>query len=124
MQRAMRKNRFTVDELLGELRVQGVTDLHSVRYAILETNGQLALLLESSAKPPTAESLGLSPESPELPCLLISDGRLLEKELQKAGLDKKWLEKTLRQHGLAHHREVFLLSIDSANQPLLIKKER
>ena len=124
MQRAMRKNRFTVDELLGELRVQGVTDLNSVRYAILETNGQLSLLLDGRAQPPTAEDLGISPEPPELPYLLISDGRLLEKELQKAGLDEAWLEKILRQHGLHHHREVFLLSIDSTHQPLLIKKER
>ncbi len=124
MQRAMRKNRFTVDELLGELRVQGVTDLSAVRYAILETNGQLSLLLEGRAQPPTAGDLGLSPEPPELPILLISDGRLLDKEMQKAGLDGTWLQSVLRQHGLSHHREVFLLSVDSAKQPLLIKKER
>ncbi len=124
MQRAMRKNRFTVDELLGELRVQGVTDLSTVRYAILETNGQLSLLLEGRAQPPTAEEMGISTESPELPILLISDGRLLGKELRKAGLDEKWLEQTLQQHGLSHHREVFLLSIDADMQPLLIKKER
>ncbi len=124
MQRAMRKNRFTVDELLGELRVQGVTDLTTVRYAILETNGQLSLLLEDGAQPVTAEDMGLTSESPGLPTLLISDGRLLEKELQKSGLDEAWLKETLQQHGLTHHREVFLLSIDGKNRPLLIKKQR
>ncbi len=124
MQRAMRRNRFTVDELLGELRVQGVTDLRTVRYAILETNGQLSLLLDGSAQPLTAKDMELTPKSPELPTVLISDGRLMEKELQKAGLDRAWLEKLLKKQGITHHREVFFLSVDSKKQPLLIKKQR
>ena len=35
-QQEMRRNRFTVDELNEELRVQGITDLSTVKYAILE----------------------------------------------------------------------------------------
>src|SRR5699024_4789037 len=38
VQREMRRNRFTVDELMEELRMKGVTDLSKVKYAILETN--------------------------------------------------------------------------------------
>ena len=34
-QQEMRRNRFTVDELNEELRVQGITDLSTVMYAIL-----------------------------------------------------------------------------------------
>ena len=40
-QEEMRRNRLTVDELLEELRIQGYTDLSLIKYAILETNGQL-----------------------------------------------------------------------------------
>ncbi|MBE7009532.1 MAG: DUF421 domain-containing protein, partial [Ruminococcaceae bacterium] len=40
-QDALRRNRFTLDELLEELRAQGVTDPETVKYAVLETNGQL-----------------------------------------------------------------------------------
>lgn len=40
-QQEMRRNRFTVDELNEELRVQGITDLSTVKYAILETNGRV-----------------------------------------------------------------------------------
>ena len=124
MQRAMRRNRFTVDELLGELRVQGVTDLSTVKYAILERSGQLSLLLESGSQPLTAADAGIAPKAADLPVLLISDGRLLKKELQKSGLDARWLQAVLRSHGLAHHRQVFLLSIDAEKNPLLIPKQR
>lgn len=124
MQRAMRRNRFTVDELLGELRAQGVTDLSAVKYAILERSGQLSLLLESGSQPLTAADAGIAPKAADLPVLLISDGRLLKKELQKSGLDERWLRAVLRSHGLTHHREVFLLSIDAEKRPLLIPRQR
>lgn len=124
MQQAMRHNRFTVDELLGELRAQGVTDLSTVKYAILERSGQLSLLLESGSQPLTAADAGIAPKSTDLPVLLISDGRLLKKELQKSGLDERWLQAVLHSHGLSHHRQVFLLSIDAEKKPLLIPKQR
>ena len=57
----MRKNRFTVDELMEELRMQGVTDLTTVKYAILETNGQLSVLLRAEEQPATAGQQGLRP---------------------------------------------------------------
>ncbi|MGM9661532.1 MAG: DUF421 domain-containing protein [Oscillospiraceae bacterium] len=124
LQRAMRRSRFTVDELIGELRVQGVTDLRTVKYAILETNGQLSLVLQSASQPLTPGDLGMETQPAELPVLLISDGRLLGKEFEKAGLDEKWLGELLRQHGLRSYKEVFFLSIDAEKQPLLIPKDR
>lgn len=42
-QDAMRKNRFTIDELMEELREQGVTRIEDVKYAVLENSGQLTV---------------------------------------------------------------------------------
>lgn len=44
-QQAMHRNRFTLDELTQELRNQGILDIASVEYAVLETNGQLNIIL-------------------------------------------------------------------------------
>ena len=52
-QAAMRANRFTLDELIEALRSQGVTDLTTVKYAILETDGQLSVLLYPAEQPAT-----------------------------------------------------------------------
>lgn len=124
MQRAMRRNRFTVDELLGELRVQGIMDLRSVKYAILETNGQLSILPAAADQPVTAGDMGIEAEDTAPPVLLINDGRLLSDALSSQGLDRNWLQKVLHQHGLKHHRQVFLLSVDSNKRTLLIPKGR
>ena len=57
-QAAMRANRFTLDELIEALRSQGVTDLTTVKYAILETDGQLSVLLYPAEQPATPKQLG------------------------------------------------------------------
>ena len=58
-QAAMRRNRLTLDELLEALRAQGVTSLGDVKYAILETSGQLSVLLRTDCQPATPSQLGL-----------------------------------------------------------------
>lgn len=122
-QSSMRRNRFTVDELLGELRVQGIMDLRSVKYAILETNGQLSILPAAAEQPLTAGDMGIEKTDSAPPVLVINDGRLLTEALTSQGLDQRWLQKVLKQHGLTHHRQVFLLSVDSQKRVLLIPKE-
>lgn len=111
-QREMRKVRMTVDELIEELRLQGVTDLKGVKYAILETSGQVSVLLRQEEQPATPKQLGLFVQSQTLPVVVINDGRVLEHNLNALGLDRAWLERELRQRGAASPRDVFLLTAD------------
>ena len=122
-QEEMRKNRFTLDELTEELRVQGVADLRSVRYAILETNGQLTVLLKTAEAPVTASQLGLSPADPGLSTLIISDGRLMADNLERRGLNQAWLDNELKRHHAASVREVFALWVDELGKVFFVKKE-
>ena len=47
----MEKNRFTVDELMEELRSQGFYDISKIEFAVLETDGELnALPLRGSGE--------------------------------------------------------------------------
>lgn len=111
-QREMKKVRMTVDELLEELRLQGVTDLASVKYAILETSGQVSVLLDQNCQPATPQQLGLQVQAARLPVVLISDGRVLEQNLTFLGFDRTWLARELRRRGAASPKDVFLLTAD------------
>ena len=123
-QAAMRKNRYTLDELLEELRSQGITSLSDVKYAVLENSGQLSVLPVTAQKPPTAAQLGLEPEDDvTLPVVLINDGRLLRKRLTACGLDEAWLQKELKKRRLSSPRQVFLLTVDEKGSVLCVKKE-
>lgn len=122
-QNEMKKNRFTLDELMEELRMQGITDLSTVKYAILETNGQLSVLPYAAQQPVTAQQMGLTPQEPGLPMVIINDGRLITRSLHSRGLNEQWLEKQLRQHHVKGTQDVFLLTVDEENRVYLSKKE-
>ncbi|MEG0597819.1 MAG: DUF421 domain-containing protein [Oscillospiraceae bacterium] len=122
-QAEMRKTRFTLDELSEELRLQGVTDLEKVRYAILETGGQLTVLLKAEEMPLTAGQFGKIPKETGLPVTIISDGRLLEENLKLRGLDDKWLAAQLAHGHVKNVKQVFLLTVDQQNKVYFAAKE-
>lgn len=122
-QREMAKNRLTVDELNEELRMQGVTDLSTVKYAILETNGRVSVVPFANQQPVTAELMNITPEDAGLPMVIINDGRLMEKNLKARGFDEAWLEAQMKEHGARTTRDVFLLSVDEQNRVYFVLKE-
>ena len=122
-QREMAKNRLTVDELLEELRIQGYTDLSTVKYAILETNGQLSVLPYANQKPPTARDMKVSVEEGGLPRVVVSDGKLLERNLKALGHDRPWLDRQLSQRGCRDLSKVFLLLVDEGDAVYFAEKE-
>ena len=124
-QQAMRANRFTLDELIEELRGQGVTDLTTVKFAVLETNGQLSVLLYPDEQPATPKQLGKPvKDDVSIPNILVNDGRILHHNLTYAGLTLPWLAGQLKAHGYRDARDVFLFSIDEKGSILCIGKDK
>ena len=123
LQQEMLRNRFTLDELMQELRAQGVTDPQEVEYGVLETNGKLSLILSPAQRPVTAAQLKLPSEDKGYPSIVISDGRVLEGNLRHLGLDRGWLEKELHAHGADSPRQVFLLTANPAGLVYYAAKE-
>lgn len=118
----LRKNRLTIDELLEELRIQGYSDFRSVKFAMLETSGQLSVMPFAADKPVTAAQMEVAAQETGLPVVLVSDGRLLEHNLKGAGYEHNWLEKQLAAHGLHSHRQAFLLTVDEAGNTCCVPK--
>lgn len=124
-QDAMRRNRFTIDELLEELRGQGFCSPEAVKYAILENSGQLTILPWPWEQPPTAKQLGKTVEDDvSLPLVLINDGRTLEKNLKTCGKSAAWLTKQLAQRGHSSPGEIFLFTLADGDTVTCIPKER
>jgi len=122
-QREMERNRLTVDELLEELRGKGYTDPSMVKYAILETNGQLSVLPYANQKPPTARQMEVPVEEGGLPLVVVSDGRVLDRNLKLLGHDRAWLDKRLRERDCDGPERVFLLLVDEADTIYLARKD-
>ena len=123
LSREMVKNRFTVDELMEELRVVGVTDLETVKYAVLETTGRISVILRKEEQPPTAADLSVSVEENGLPVIVISDGRILTENLKVRNLSDQWLGQQLSGRKIEDISQVFLMTVDEAGKVYLSLKE-
>lgn len=123
-QQVMRRSRLTIDEVLEQLRGQGITDLNDVKYAVLETNGRLSVLPYSRCQPVTAAQLGLDvTEDVSLPAVLISDGRVMADTLRRCGRDERWLARELKRQGVQQPQDVFLLTLDGQGAVRCQRKE-
>ena len=122
LQGNLRLTRVTLDELMEELRLKGVTDLNTVRYAILETNGQLSTLLYAKDQPASARDAGQKVQEVELPITVISDGKLLSTNLAKTGKDENWVNAELRKRNCTQ-KDTLLLTVDSAGKVFFVRKK-
>lgn len=122
VQENLRKTRLNVDELTEQLRLQGITDLATVQFAILETSGNLSALLYPKFEPASARDVGISVPEQALPYTLVCDGTLLEENLQRSGLSRLWLQKQLDSHN-CRLEDVFLLTAEPSGKLYLSIRE-
>jgi uncharacterized membrane protein YcaP (DUF421 family) len=108
----LKKAKLDLSEFLLLCRQQGYFDLTTIQTAIYEYTGQLTILPITTQRPATPNDLGLAPEQELLFTELIMDGRVLEGNLKRMGLDLTWLDKQLEQRKIHSPREVFLAVCD------------
>ena len=120
---AMQKNRFTLDELMQELRAQGLTDTAQVEYAVLETNGQLSIILKSGDQPATASQMGVVGDDVSYAHIIINEGRILDNNLELLGRDRRWLSNELKRQNLRSADEVYILTLSENGSVFCQAKE-
>lgn len=97
---ALRANRYSLEELMSQLRVKGAFDLADVEFAVLENNGELSVLLKSQKRPLTPADLGIATRYEGLPRVLILDGQVMREALEELNLDEVWLAGELARRGV------------------------
>lgn len=124
IQREMKHNRFTVDELTEDLRKKGFTDISKLKYAVLETDGTLNALPYASEKPPSAAQLNIDAEDFSIPYSIISDGRVVTHNLIKSGHDIQWLNTQLSSRNINSPKDVYYMTVDNLGKVYFLAKEQ
>ena len=96
-QKAMRKSRISADELISELRQKGVSDPSQVRYAILEQNGKISVILFQRHQPLTADMQNMKVEEEGLFHIMIDKGVVNTHSMKELHLSKKDLTHILKK---------------------------
>ncbi len=108
LQDALNENRISVNELLAEIRSQGIGDISEIYYGIIEQNGNLSLLKKNEA---------------ELAHTVVIDGKAIEKNLRLLGYGDEWLKKALKTNKKKLD-EVFLMTVTDDGKINVIPKEK
>jgi len=108
----LKKAKLDLSEFMVMCRQQGYFDLTSIQTAVFEYKGKLTILPVSSQRPATPNDLNLSPKQEQLFTELIMDGRILEDNLKRMGLNLTWLEKQLKERRIHSAKDVFLALCD------------
>ncbi len=112
----LRRIRYNINDLLEQLRLKDVTNISDVEYAILETSGQLSVILKSDKRTLQPQDLNIYPEYEGLPTTLVMDGHLLHENFHKTNTDLNWFLEELNKSGIKSFQEILFASLDSHGQ--------
>lgn len=113
MEGELKNLRYNINDLLEQLRLKDVTNISDVEYAILETSGQLSVILKSDKRTVQPGDLNIATVYEGLPSTLIMDGHVIHTNLIKANKDISWLEVELSKSGVKRFQDVLIASLDS-----------
>lgn len=100
----MKKQRYNLDDLLQQLREQGVGSVQDVAYAFLEQSGKLSIYKK---------------DDPPLIMPLVMDGYIDKRHLRLINKDEEWLVHELMVLGYTNLREIFYCSYE--NEKLFVQ---
>ena len=118
----MKRLRLTINELMMKLREKDVFSLEDVQFAIMESNGQLSVLIKPDKKPITPYDMELKGRKFSLINDIIIDGKIIDKNLKISGIDKSWLQSELKRKNINNIEDVFYAGLDK-NKRLIISEK-
>ena len=108
----LKRLRITTTDLMEQLRLENCPSLSDVQYAVMESNGQLTVLPKAQNRPLTPKDIELAVTEGVLPMLIVSDGKLYEKNLLALGLSREAFEAKLKKSGIESSKSIFLAFFD------------
>jgi len=113
MEENLIKERLTGEELLRGLRSKNAFNLADVEFAIMESTGEINVLLKSDKNPITPYDLGREVSPKTAPQTVILDGTILNESLSNIGLNQNWLNTQLDSMGVSLEN-VFIGQVDAS----------
>ena len=100
---ALKKERLNIDDLTMMLRTNNVFAIADVDYAILEPNGDLSVLKKQT-------------NAKYIPTTVISEGRVITKNLQELNLTENWLDAALDELEIKTRSDVLYAEVKEDGQ--------
>lgn len=123
--KALLHTRINIDDLTMLIRQQNVFSILEVDYAILEPNGTLSILKKPQYQGTQKSDLSIDAASqPFIPIEVITDGKILYKNLKEIGFNIEWLMNQLSNAGINSAEEVFYAEVQPNGQLFIQRRLR
>ena len=114
-EKALKKERFTINELEERLRGNNIVNIGDVEYAILETSGQITVIQKPSKRNTIPADFGIEPDYEGIPYDLVIDGKIMKENLRKINKDEKWLRKEVGKFNI-NPEDALVVTYDGKGQ--------
>lgn len=105
----MKKLRYNIDDLMQQIRMQGIDNISEVKFAVLESNGNLSVIKKGE-------------EKSKIPFPLIKDGKVDNKVLYELNKDEKWLLNKLKEKGYKDEKQIFLCMLGNDDNLYVVER--
>jgi len=118
-QKELKKLDYNLNDLIEQLRAKDVIDIRDVYFAVLETNGELSVMLHPEKRAVQPCDMQLVPPNNGFCYDIILDGKIKPRNLQKLGFSEKALESLLRKTKMKRARQVLIATSDETGSVFL-----
>ena len=124
VEKNMKKQKYTLKELLEQIRVSGYPNLLDLDYVILETSGQISVIPKAEKQVVTIQDMKIQPKYSGFTRTIIIDGVFIETNLRELGKDKNWLDEQLKRFKLDIKNTLLFTSDELGNVYCQGKEDR
>lgn len=121
-EKALIKERFTINELEERLRDNNIFNIGDVEYAILETSGQVTVIQKPNKRNSIPEDFGIMPDYEGISYDLVVDGKIMYENLNSIGRNYTWLKKQVEKFNMLPE-EALIVTFDGKGEIFCQKKE-
>lgn len=119
---AIKKLRYSIDDIMEGLRQKDIFDISEVEYAVVETNGNLSVLLRSDKIPLSLSDIGLKKEEKGVPAVVVADGKFIYSNFSLCRTSEEKIRKLIEKEKITLD-EIMLMTLDKKGNKFIIPKE-
>ena len=98
---------LSIPDFYTKLRTKGIFKVSEIEDAFMESNGQIIVIQKNDEN---------------YSSLLISEGKILQENLEHIGKDDKWLWEELAKYNVSDINDIFLVEYDGDDKLFIVRK--
>ena len=98
---------LSIPDFYTKLRTKGIFKVSEIEDAFMESNGQLIVIQKNDEN---------------YSSLLVSEGKILQENLEHIGKDDKWLWEELAKYNVSEINDIFLVEYDGDDKLFIVRK--